>query len=239
MSQRLAKAIFWVGTLTSLALFLVATADTHRNFDALTHADKLDDRVVAGKRAFEKYNCNDCHTILGFGAYYAPDLTRVYSRGGEDWIRRRLEHPEIAMSGSTRKMPQQHLAPQEVTDLVAFLRWVDDIENLDWPPQDSKHRWKSSTRRLLAGAGMTPAAALVQQESCLTCHSLGGDGESKGPRLEVIGTRHDAAWIAEYLADPERVSPGAAMPAYKHLSAEQRFTIGQFVTSLAAHRTTP
>ncbi|MGQ9834912.1 MAG: c-type cytochrome [Thermoanaerobaculaceae bacterium] len=37
---------------------------------------------MAGKRAFEKYNCNDCHTILGFGGYYAPDLTRAYQRLG-------------------------------------------------------------------------------------------------------------------------------------------------------------
>jgi nitric oxide reductase subunit C len=239
MTERLAKAIFWIGTLSSLVVFLGATYDTHRSFDALTHADKLDANVVAGKRAFEKYNCNDCHTILGFGAYYAPDLTRVYSRGGEDWIRRRLEHPEIAMSTSTRKMPQQHLAKQEVSDLVAFLRWVDNIENLDWPPQDSKHRWKSSTRRLLAGAALSPAAALVQQENCLACHSLGGEGESRGPRLEWIGTRHDAVWIADYLANPEAIAPGANMPAFKHLSPEQRLTMGQFIVSLAAHRSTP
>jgi nitric oxide reductase subunit C len=239
MSERLAKAIFWIGTLSSLTVFLGATYDTHRSFDALTHADKLDENVVAGKRAFEKYNCNDCHTILGFGAYYAPDLTRVHSRAGEDWIRRRLEHPEVAMSDSPRKMPQQHIAPQEISDLIAFLRWVDNIENLDWPPQDSKHRWKSSTRRLLAGAALSPAAALIQQENCLTCHSLGGEGGAAGPRLEVIGTRHDAAWIADYLAAPEALAPGAAMPPFKHLSSEQRASLAQFVVSLAANRSTP
>jgi nitric oxide reductase subunit C len=239
ITDRSAKAIFWVGTLASLALFLAMTVHTHRNFDALTHADKLDEHVVAGKRAFERHNCNDCHTILGFGAYYAPDLTRVHSRAGEDWIRRRLEHPEIAMSDSPRKMPQQHLKPQEISDLIAFLKWVDNIENLDWPPQDSKHRWKSSTRRLLAGAALSPAAALVRQENCLACHSLGGEGESRGPRLEWIGARHDAVWIADYLDNPEAAAPGANMPAFKHLSKEQRLTLGQFIVSLAAHRSTP
>src|SRR5512139_599272 len=84
MTDRLAKAIFWVGTLTSLAVFLWMTVETHRSFGALTHADALDDHVVAGKRAFERHNCNDCHTILGFGGYYAPDLTRAYARLGED-----------------------------------------------------------------------------------------------------------------------------------------------------------
>jgi len=237
MSEKLAKLIFWGGTLSSLALFLALTVDTHRQFHALTHADQLDQRVVAGKKVFEKYNCNDCHTILGFGGYYAPDLTRAYSRQGEDAIVRRLEHPEVAFADSYRKMPQQHLRPEEIADLVAFLKWVSAIENHDWPPQDSVARWKRSTQNLIASATLSPGAALVKQEDCLSCHSLGELGEKKGPRLEWIGARRDAAYIADYLANPEKLAPGAAMPAYDHLSPEQRRLIGEFVVSLAAsHR---
>jgi nitric oxide reductase subunit C len=239
MSTRLAKAIFWVGTLASLAVFLVMTARTHSAFAALTHADALDEHVVAGKRAFERHNCNDCHTILGFGAYYAPDLTRAYARLGEDAVRRRLEAPETVFADSWRKMPQQHLAAGEIEDVVAFLRWVSNIENHDWPPQDSTRRWKRSTERLLASASMTPAAALVQQESCLQCHSLGATGGTLAPRLEWIGGRRDAEWIARYLATPETVSPGTRMPAYPHLTEGQRLMIGEWLVGLAADRRTP
>jgi len=239
MSDRLAKAIFWVGTLSSLAVFLFMTQRTHASFDALTHADKLDERVVAGKRAFERHNCNDCHTILGFGAYYAPDLTRAYARLGEDAVRRRLEAPEVVFKDSYRKMPQQHLTKQEIEDLVAFLGWVSNIDNHDWPPQDSPSRWKRSTERLLGSAAMSPAAALVSQENCLACHSLGGQGGSVGPRLEWIGGRRDADWVARYLANPGAVSPGSRMPAFDHLSEGQRQMIGEFVVSLAADRRTP
>ncbi len=234
MSDRLAKAVFWIGTSVSLAVFLAMTVHTHRSFDALTHADALDERVVAGKRAFERHNCNDCHTILGFGAYYAPDLTRAHARLGEDGVRRRLEAPEVVFAGSFRKMPQQHLAPQEVEDLVAFLAWVSNIDNHDWPPNDSPSRWKRSTERLLASAAVSPAAALVQQESCLQCHALGDTGGTQGPRLEWIGGRRDAEWIARYVANPEAVSPGSRMPAFPNLSEGQRLMIGQFVVSLAA-----
>ncbi len=239
MTDRLAKAIFWVGTLVSLAVFLAMTVETHRSFGALTHADALDDHVVAGKHAFERHNCNDCHTILGFGAYYAPDLTRAFARIGEDGVRRRLESPEVVFAGSYRKMPQQHLAPAEIEDLVAFLRWVSNIENHDWPPQDAPSRWKHSTERLLASASMSPAAALVQQESCLQCHALGGAGGTVGPRLEWIGGRRDAEWVARYLANPQAVSPGSRMPAFDHLTEGQRLMIGEFVVSLAADRRTP
>jgi nitric oxide reductase subunit C len=239
MSDRMAKAVFWVGTLVSLAVFLAMTAHTHANFDALTHADKLDERVVAGKHAFERYNCNDCHTILGFGGYYAPDLTRAYARLGEDAVRRRLESPEVVFEDSYRKMPQQHIPRADIENLVAFLEWVSSIENHDWPPQDSKNRWKRSTERLLGSAAMSPAAALVSQENCLTCHSLRGEGGTVGPRLEWIGGRRDAEWVARYLADPQAVAPGSRMPAFPQLSEGQRQMIAEFVVSLAADRRTP
>jgi nitric oxide reductase subunit C len=236
MSEKGAKWVFWLGTLSSLVLFLVLTVDTHSQFAVLTHADKLDDTVVAGKRAFQNHNCNDCHTILGFGAYYAPDLTRAYSRLGEDAIRRRLEQPEVAFAGSYRKMPQQNLTKAEIDGIGAYLQWVSNIENHDWPPQDSPARWKHSTERMLAAAALSPAAALVEQESCLNCHALGERGERKGPRLEYIGSHRDAAWIADYLADPQKVAPGSEMPDYKHLSGGQREMIGEFIAALGAAR---
>ncbi len=236
MTTRVAKLTFWIGTLSSLILFLALTFDTTRKFDILTHADKLDEHVVAGKRAFQNRNCNDCHTILGFGAYYAPDLTRAYVRIGGDAIARRLEAPEIVFAGSYRKMPQQHLAAPEIADIVTYLRWVSNIENNDWPPQDSQARWKRSTERMLAAAAMSPGAALIQQENCLDCHSLGGRGENKGPSIEWIGSRRDAAWIAEYLVNPQKLDPGTEMPDFHALSAGQRETIGEFITALGARR---
>ncbi len=234
MNVKAAKWIFWGGTLVSLVIFLGLTVDTHRQFAALTHADRLDDNVVAGKRVFEKYNCNDCHTILGFGGYYAPDLTRAHSRIGEDGIRRRVANPEVVFAASYRKMPQQHVTAPEIESLVAFLRWVDAIDNHDWPPQDSPQRWTRATERLLASATVSPAAALVEQEGCLTCHALGSRGEKMGPRLEWIGAKRSAAWIAEYLANPQKYSPGAQMTDYAYLSASQRAMLGEFITSLAA-----
>jgi nitric oxide reductase subunit C len=236
MSDRMAKMIFWVGTLSSLALFLALTLDTHRSFDALTNADRLDEHVVSGKRAFERYNCNDCHTILGFGGYYAPDLTRVYTRLGEEAIRSRIERPEILLASSYRKMPQQRVPPGDIDAMGAFFRWTSDIDNGDWPPHDSEIRWKSSTRRLLAGAVMSPGAALVNQENCLACHALGDAGERTGPRLEYIGARRSPQYVTDYLADPQRFTPGTSMPAYGALAEPQRRALAEFVVTLASSR---
>lgn len=239
MTEKVAKLIFWGGTLASGALFLALTVDTHSQFAALTHADQLDERVVAGKRAFERHNCNVCHTILGFGAYYAPDLTRSVDRVGSDGIRRLLEHPEVAFAGSWRKMPQQNLTAQEIDDVVAYLTWVGNIQNHDWPPQDSPDRWKRSSERLMAGASLSPGGALIASEGCTACHALGAEGERKGARLEWIGAKHDAAWIATYLENPEKVSPGAQMAAYDHLSEGQRRMIGEYINALAVSAHVP
>lgn len=236
MSDKVAKWIFWAGTLISVLVLLVLTIDSHKQFNYLTNVDKLDARVIAGKKTFEKHNCNDCHTILGFGSYYAPDLTRAYTRLGEDSIQRRLKHPESVFSDSFRKMPQQNLAGQEIADLIAFFRWVSEIRNNDWPPQHSETRWKRSTDKMLASAAISPGAALVLQENCLDCHTLGSRGVAKGQRLEWIAQSRDALWMADFLKNPEAIAPGVDMPAYDHLSKEQRLKIAEFIVSLKTHR---
>ncbi|HET7011242.1 MAG TPA: c-type cytochrome [Anaerolineales bacterium] len=48
---------------------------------------------VDGKRVFQAYNCMGCHTLLGNGAYFAPDLTKVYEEGGPAWIDAFLSSP--------------------------------------------------------------------------------------------------------------------------------------------------
>ncbi|NOY88526.1 MAG: c-type cytochrome, partial [FCB group bacterium] len=189
MTRKVAKAIFWVGTLSSTALFLLLTWNTNTQVAALTHADKLSSEVVAGKRVFQKYNCNDCHTILGFGGYYAPDLTRVYRRRGAIYIKKVISHPEVMFVNSFRKMPSQGVSPKEINQLVTFFEWVSNIENNDWPPQDSKKRRSSEYSRLLGGTNVSPGAALFKTNGCFNCHKLNGVGGDVGPSLSAIGLK--------------------------------------------------
>ena len=42
--------------------------------------------AVAGKRVFQSFNCMGCHTIVGNGAYFGPDLTKLYDRVGPAWL---------------------------------------------------------------------------------------------------------------------------------------------------------
>lgn len=42
--------------------------------------------ATAGKKVFQAYNCMGCHTIVGNGAYLAPDLTDTYAAAGPAWL---------------------------------------------------------------------------------------------------------------------------------------------------------
>jgi nitric oxide reductase subunit C len=232
MSRKTAFWIFVIGTVSSAILFLGLTWDTHRQVEALSHVDKLSDKVIAGKRAFEKYNCNDCHTILGFGAYYAPDLTKVVQRVGEEGIRYRIKSPEKAFENSWRKMPNEHVSDAEIDSLIAFFIWVGNVDNGDWPPQDSKKRLSRSEERMVAGAGVSAGAAVFQTRGCMNCHSLHGTGGTFGPAMDTIGRKLNIEQIEHYIENPKAVNPKAMMPAQTELSAKEREAVAGFLANL-------
>jgi len=226
MTAKAARWIFYLGTLISLVLFLVLTVDTHRQIDALTHVDQLSETVVAGKRVWHKYNCNDCHTILGFGSYYAPDMTKAYWRRGAEGIKAVVRNPERFTTW--RKMPRQNLSEQELDQLVAFLQWTSAIENNDWPPQDRKYRAAAGRGAIL---GLSPGAALFQEKGCFACHSVYGTGGDSGPELSHAGSRLNPEQIERILTDPRSSNPEATMPVFE-LSHEERDQLAQFLAEL-------
>ncbi len=226
MSAKTAKWIFYLGTLISLVIFLGLTVDTHRQVQTLTHADQLSDQVVAGKRVWHKYNCNDCHTILGFGAYYAPDMTKVYWRRGDEGIKAMVRTPEKLTTW--RKMPHFPLTEQELTDLVAFLKWTSEIDTNEWPPQDAKLR---RTARTALAVGVSPGAALFKDKGCFGCHRLNETGGSLGPDLTHAGGRLSRDTIAKILENPRSVNPQGSMPP-PPLNPDERNQVADFLTGL-------
>lgn len=49
--------------------------------------------ALKGKQVFQAYNCMDCHTIVGNGAYFAPDLTKINELAGPAWLKAYLGSP--------------------------------------------------------------------------------------------------------------------------------------------------
>ncbi|MEO0248868.1 MAG: c-type cytochrome [candidate division WOR-3 bacterium] len=232
MTKKVALWIFIFGTVSSAILFLWLTWDTHQQVRTLSNVEKLSGQVVAGKRIFEKYNCNDCHTILGFGGYYAPDLTKVVKRIGADGIRFRVKSPEKAFAASWRKMPNQGVPDEEIEKLIAFFTWVGEVNNNEWPPQDSAKRLTRGEEVMIAAAAVSPGAAVFQRRGCMNCHSMHGRGGTVGPALDDVGRRMTMEKIEHYIRDPRSVNPQALMPPQKELSDKELEEVARFLANL-------
>ena len=68
-----------------------------------------------------------CHTLLGEGAYYAPELTKVIDRRGKGYIKAVLMSP-VAWEPNGRKMVAYGFSEEEALDMIAFFDWIDDID---------------------------------------------------------------------------------------------------------------
>ncbi len=71
-----AKAIFIFGTILSSIIFIALTYDSISKMPHRRSEDKLTAKVADGKWIWQKYNCNDCHTILEIGGYSRAESIR-------------------------------------------------------------------------------------------------------------------------------------------------------------------
>ena len=130
--------LFAIGSSVVAALaFIGMTIDSHRQFGKLTNADKITTSVTRGKDVWHKNNCINCHTIFGEGAYYAPDLTKITKHRGEAYLTAYLKDPSKFYDENRhrRLMPKQDLSDTDISDLIAFMDWISNVDNQGWPPR--------------------------------------------------------------------------------------------------------
>ncbi len=84
-SRRRALLVLGLMGLIFLALSAASFVDTRGQTlpSAISYAGH---DPVDGKRVFQAYNCMGCHTIVGNGAYFGPDLTKLYAKVGPAWL---------------------------------------------------------------------------------------------------------------------------------------------------------
>jgi nitric oxide reductase subunit C len=229
MSGRAARRFFFISTLLSGLIFIALTIDSHRQFPKLTNAAEIDDRVIAGKDVWHRENCINCHTLLGEGATYAPDLTKITSQRGPAYLREFLKNPSRFYSEARdgRLMPTLDLSDADIDHLIAFMGWVGKIDTQGWPPRPILVKGS-------AVPGAVPGAAAMQAVStdpveqgravfnatppgCAACHSISPGVNIVGPTLanmpataaarigssEYKGKAKDAAaYIRESIVEP-------------------------------------
>jgi nitric oxide reductase subunit C len=132
-TKAMARNIFYGGAVFFFLLFLALTFDTVQTLPKRDHRENITDSVVRGKHIWETRNCIGCHTLLGEGAYFAPELGNVYTRRGGPFIKAWIQAQPTGAPGR-RQMPQFNLTDQELDDMVAFLKWMSEINTNKWPP---------------------------------------------------------------------------------------------------------
>lgn len=229
MTKRAARLFFFISTLLSALIFVALTIDSHRQFPKLTNAAAIDDRVAAGKDVWHRRNCINCHTLLGEGAYYAPDLTQIATQRGAAYLKEFLKEPSKFYSEERdgRLMPNLKLSDGEIDHLIAFLSWVSRIDTQGWPPRPILVKGSAVPGAVL-GAAPPRAASQDPVElgrvlynrtppGCAACHSIAPGINIVGPSLAGIpatatariaspdyhGQARDAAsYIRESILDP-------------------------------------
>ncbi|QIL79824.1 cytochrome c [Diaphorobacter sp. HDW4A] len=132
-TKQMARNMFYGGTAFFALLFAAMIFDSERRIPERSNAHEITPAVIAGKKIWETRNCIGCHTLLGEGAYFAPELGNVYKRRGPDFIKAWMgAMPSHAPS--RRQMPQFNLNETQTGDLIEFLKWTGEINTENWPP---------------------------------------------------------------------------------------------------------
>ncbi len=201
MTKRGTRLFFLGGTLLSTLAFLGLTVDSHRQFDRLTNAELITPTVVEGKHVWHRKNCINCHTLLGEGAYYAPDLTKITEQRGAAYLTAFLKNPSQFYSEERdrRLMPNPNLSDEEIEQVIAFLDWVAKIDNQGWPPRPILVSGATVPGSDVGGVEPKPAsdepAELGQvlfrssPPACFTCHSVVAGVNLAGPNLAGMARR--------------------------------------------------
>ena len=135
-TKSMSRNIYYGGSVFFFLLFLALTFDTIGELPNRDNREALTEQVVLGKKVWENNDCIGCHTLLGEGAYFAPELGNVYQRFGNSteaivgFIKSR---PVDGIPGR-RSMPQFNLSDEELEAVAAFLKYASEINTANWPP---------------------------------------------------------------------------------------------------------
>jgi nitric oxide reductase subunit C len=127
LSKKQARAFFLGGTLVTFLVFIGLTIYSFSKGQDQSNYGEITEQVVRGKDLWEKNNCMGCHTLLGEGAYYAPELTKVIDRRGEGYVKAVLMSP-VPWAPNGRKMVAYGMTAEEAQDMIAFFNWIGKID---------------------------------------------------------------------------------------------------------------
>lgn len=135
-TKSMARNIFYGGSLFFLLMLIGLTTHTVTVLPDRDNRQNITPEVALGKKVWEDNNCIGCHTLLGEGAYFAPELGNVYERFGrsKEAIKGFIKSRPVDGIPGRRSMPQFNLSEEELDAIAEFLKYSSEINTNNWPP---------------------------------------------------------------------------------------------------------
>ncbi|MDG0816937.1 c-type cytochrome [Bdellovibrio svalbardensis] len=230
LSKSAAKKFFLIGTVVCSGCFVLLTVDTVQKVPQQSHAENITPEVIHGKDLWDHNNCMGCHTIMGEGAYYAPELTKVYERRGPIFIKSMLKDPQAMFPGQ-RNMQKYNFTETEIDSLVAFLKWIGEVDLNGFPKKPDLVPAAPTANTAQLSELPLPTKPAVFDQVCVACHALQGKGGAVGPVLDGVGNRRNHDFLVSWLKDPLAVKADSKMPKLP-LTDEQVQELANFLSQL-------
>jgi ubiquinol-cytochrome c reductase cytochrome b subunit len=189
------------------------TAAEQIDFSGPTQWMQLAPAAMAGIHYFRQEKCASCHNVTGDTPKTGPNLLNTSKRHDADWLMAHFKMPGAVTPGSV--MTPVNLSDAELKDLLALMLTLTP-ENGD--VVDS------------APTFAVEGALIFQKNACGACHAVNGVGGKVGRALNGVGNRHAEAWVIEHFQDPQKMSPGTPMPAFKFSPVDMQNEVSYLFT---------
>jgi len=149
--------------------------------------------------------CFSCHRLNGHGGDMAPDLTWEGSSVQREWLVQFFKNPGTLRPALIRRMPRFNLTDVEASELTDYIMTVYQSPAVD---RDSMPLSGYSQGQIELGKQL-----FYGKYSCQGCHIM--DTTDKGyigPTLTHVGSRLTAAWIYQWMKNPQSLRPGTVEP---------------------------
>ena len=168
--------------------------------------------------------CFSCHRINGHGGDMAPDLTWEGSSVQRQWLVDFLKNPNTLRPALIRRMPRFNLTDAEANELTDYIMTVYQSPAIDrdsMPLSGYPQGEVELGRQLFYG-----------KYACQGCHIVDTrvDKGYIGPTLTHVGSRLTAAWIFQWMKNPQALRPGTLEPN-RAMSDEDARALTAFLVS--------
>lgn len=190
---------------------------------AATHESDYQPAGKAGKLMTD-LACFSCHRINGHGGDMAPDLTWEGSSVQRDWLVQFLKNPGTLRPALIRRMPRFNFSDAEVNELTDYIMTAYQSPTVD---RDSMPLSGYPQGQIELGRQL-----FYGKYSCQGCHIMDTKTDKGyiGPTLTHVGSRLTAAWIYQWMKNPQMLRPGTMEPN-RSMSDEDAQALTAFLVS--------